>query len=178
MKSIVGIAAIAALAGSAVAAPASFIDLGVIGGPGDYSFDTVGSENLAPVVGTTDTELAIWDAAGILLDSNDDIVPGNVASEININLAPGEYFLATSEFNSLFLDNFINDVVAGQPFEAGESANVVLNINGSLAGSVLQGNDPAVVDNQTQFWRVEVIPAPGAAGLLGLAGLAAARRRR
>lgn len=47
---------------------------------------------------------------------------------------------------------------------------------GNSSGTLTSGqfNTEAGIDN----WRVEIIPAPGAAGVLALAGLGAARRRR
>jgi hypothetical protein len=174
MKNIISIAAIAALAGSASAAPASFIDLGVIGAPGSYTFNTDGSFNTAFQF-DADTELGLWDSAGTLLGEDDDGSAVGLFSEITVNLPAGEYFLGISEFNSDFEDGFLNIL---NPLEAGDVIDVVLNINGSFAGSqTIQdlGTDGTA---ETGFFRVEVIPAPGAAGLLGLAGLAAARRRR
>lgn len=164
MKNVIA-TAVALAAGAAVAQPGSFIDLGTIGAEGLYSFDTFGSE-------VVDTELAIYDAAGNVLAENDDNGVGGpfLQSEVSISLTAGEYFLATSEFSSVWEPGFVN---SGSGFEGGDDGLVFININGSFAGSVLQG-DPI---NETQFWRVEVVPAPASAGLLAAAGLVARRRR-
>jgi hypothetical protein len=161
------IVAVAVLAGTAGAQPATFLDLGVIGLPGSYTFNTDGSLNSTGL--GTDTELAIWTSAGALLASDDDSGAG-LASQIVINLSEGVFFLATSEFDSIFGPNFTN---TGTGFEAGDLATVRLNINGSLAATVTQGTN-----NQNQFYRVEVVPAPASAALLGLGALATGRRRR
>ncbi|NEP84099.1 MAG: hypothetical protein F6K39_41860 [Okeania sp. SIO3B3] len=161
MKSILSIAAIAALAGSAAAAPASFLDLGVIGGPDSYTFNTDGSVNFQQSFGggpgDTDTELGLWDSAGVLLASDDDGSAVGLFSEITASLAPGEYFLGIGEFDSLFADNFVN---SGTSWEDGDLADVVLNINGAFAGTQQAGVDSTIgFENQTAFFRVEVIPA-------------------
>lgn len=181
MKSAVLFAALAA-AGATSAQPMSFIDLGAIGNAGNYVFDTAGTVALqgGDIFADVDTEMAIWDASGLLLDQNDD-PPGGAfgdPSEITIDLAEGVYYIAVSEFNSVFGDDFLNDVVT-PPFEDGDIYAVDLRANGSLIGEADVGFDSATgFDNQTQFFRVEVVPAPGTAALLGLGGLAAARRRR
>jgi len=166
MKIVSAVAGAAFAATGVAAQPSSFIDLGVIGAEGVYTFDTNGSTN---AFGGADTELGLYDNDGIVLAADDDGGDG-LQSLISINLSAGVYFLATGEFDSIFEDGFVN---SGTGFEGGDDATILLNVNGSNAGSALQGDF-----NQTQFWRVEVVPAPGAASLLAVAGLAAARRRR
>ena len=168
MSTRIAILAVVAAVGTAVAQPASFIDLGIISTEGTYTFDTLGSLNSTG--SGTDTELAIWAADGTLLDFNDDVVTGTFWSEVTIALTAGEYYLGTGEFDAIFGDDFAN---TGSGFEAGESATIFVNINSVFAGSASQGDF-----NQTQYWRVEVVPAPASAGLLGLGGLIASRRRR
>ena len=172
MTKTIATLAIAGLASSAAAAPSSFVDLGVIGAPGSYTFNTDGSFNTAFQF-DADTELGLWDSAGILIDDDDDGSVG-LFSEITANLAPGEYFLGISEFDSIFDDGFIN---SGTALEPGDVIDAVLNINGSFAGSQII-EDLGDGTAETAFFRVEVIPAPGAMGLVGVAGLAAVRRRR
>lgn len=174
MKKSMFIVALAGAAGIAVAAPASFVDLGVIGAPGSYTFNTDGSFNTAFGF-DADTELGLWDSAGVLIDEDDDGSAVGLFSEITVNLAPGEYFLGISEFNSDFEDGFLN---VTDPLEVDDVIDVVLNINGVFAGSQLIEDLGVDGTAETGFFRVEVIPTPGAAGLLGLAGLAAVRRRR
>lgn len=59
-----------------------------------------------------DTEIAVWDASGTLLAINDDIVPGNLQSQIIRSYAPGEYLLSISGFNTVFSD-FAPDFESG-----------------------------------------------------------------
>ncbi len=180
MQKAAFIAAVAGAAGFAVAAPSSFIDLGVVGTPGSYTFDTFGSELVQDAFGDdvprdADTEIALYDAGGVVLAENDD-AGGTLLSEISLNLSAGVYFVAVGEFNSIWEPNFVN---SGTSFEDGDIAEIDVNLNGSLVDEVTMGFDSATgFENQTQFWRLEVVPTPGAAGLLGLAGLAAVRRRR
>jgi hypothetical protein len=114
-------------------APTDFLDLGEIGEEGEYVFDTVGSvhTDASSSTGNVDTELGLWDESGTLVDSNDDTT--GLFSKITATLVPGVYFLGSSEFNSLFEDGFIN---SGTGFEDGDVADMVLNINGALAGTV------------------------------------------
>ena len=174
---------LAACTAVASAQPASFIDLGVIGTDADtFLFHTEGS--LPNPVGTAvgqDTELGLWDAAGVLINANDDggaLLPGagnGFESAIETTLAAGEYYLGVSIFNSTFADGFINTLA---PFGAGESVTAVLDANG-IVGNILIGGDAPL--DQTGFFRVEVtnaVPEPASATLLAVIGLAVAGRRR
>lgn len=163
MKTALSIVMVAGLASAAVAQPASFIDLGVIGGEGNYTIDTNGSP--------LDTELGIWDNTGLLLAADDDGGDG-LNSLININLTAGMYWFGVSEFNSVFANGWLN---TGTAFEGGDDAQVTLNINAALAGTGLAG---AGLEQETLFFKATVVPAPGAVALLGLGALAAGRRRR
>lgn len=165
--------ALSMAAGMAAAQPAAFDDLGVIGGEGVYVFDTENSINVLISTGNTDTELALWDAAGTLIDSNDDTIGLGFWSEVTANLAAGVYYLGIGEFNSIFEDGFIN---SGSSWESGELSDVDLNINGVLAGEHNGAGDH--LDQETAFFQVEVVPAPASAGLLAFGGLVATRRRR
>lgn len=118
------------------------IDLGVVGPAGSYAFDTEGSG--------FDTELGIWDANEILLDSDDDGGNGTL-SLINIDLAEGVYFLGISEFDSIFEDGLVN---SGTAFEAGEIETGILNINGALGGTITIGESAGL--SETAFFRIEV----------------------
>lgn len=167
---VVMLAALFTIPGTATAIPANFVDLGVIGTPGSYTFDTTGSTNANG--GNTDTELALWDMSGTLLDSDDDGL-GFPYSVITATLSEGMYFLGISEFNSVFTDNFLN---TGSAFEPGEVATLVLNIDDGFAGSAV-GSDQ--LDQETAFFKVTVssVPSPATVALLGL-GLAGIGYRR
>ncbi|MEM1183860.1 MAG: DVUA0089 family protein [Planctomycetota bacterium] len=164
--------AVAGAAAVALAQPASFDDLGVIGGEGTYSFDTTGSFNVTGAF-DLDTEIGLWDASGTLLDSDDDGL-GFPFSIVTADLSAGMYFIGIGEFDSIFGDGFTN---TGTSLEDGEQGDAVLNINGSFAASQIFDAVPGG-NGETAFFKVTVVPAPGAAALLGLGGLAAVRRRR
>ncbi len=172
MKTIITIAAITAMAGTAAAQPTVFLDLGVIGGEGNYTFDTNGSFMTSSGF-DMDTELGLWDNAGMLLGNDDDGGDG-LWSLINIDLTAGMYWLGGSEFNSDFADGW---AMTGSQFEPGEFGEINMNINTVFAGSQTAGNldtgyEPVV------WFKVTVVPAPASLALLGLGGLVATRRRR
>ncbi len=172
MKNLLTIAAVAALAGTAAAQPTVFLDLGVIGGEGNYTFDTNGSF-MTSSQSDMDTELGLWDNAGTLLGNDDDGGNG-LWSLINADLTAGMYWLGGSEFNSDFADNW---AMTGTQFEGGEFGDINLNINtvfaaSQVAGNLDTGNEPVV------WFKVTVVPAPASVALLGLGGLVAIRRRR
>jgi hypothetical protein len=84
----------------------------------------------------------------------------------------------TAEYRLLF-----TDAVTG-PHDSGLVTFDTNSANGFLSGSTLgfvdqnQRNPTVVDDINVIYGNVSVIPAPGAAALLGLAGLVAIRRRR
>lgn len=72
---------------------------------GNLSFFT--DEDLGGFVGSTvDTEIAIFDAAGILLAEDDDGGPGTYSGIFDLALAAGDYTIAVSSFDSTFADGF------------------------------------------------------------------------
>lgn len=172
MKNVLAIAALAAAAGTVAAQPANFLDLGVIGGEGAYTFDTIGSF-MTSSQSDMDTELGLWDNAGTLIDQDDDGA-GFPFSLINANLTAGVYWLAISEFNSDFANGWVNN---GTMFESGEFGDCVVNIDGVFAGSRVAGH-PDTGNEPNAFFKVTVVPAPASMALLGLGGIAAIRRRR
>ena len=162
-------------------APTNFIDLGVLGNVGDtLSFDLFGS--------TGDTEMAIYDAQGNLVAENDDaggtlqsaiafdtsggteivVNPDGTIEATSVEFAPGDYFIAVDEFDTLFGADF--DILPGT--EAGDILDIVLNLDGSELSTF------QVTDAGPTFLKFTIVPAPGAAALLGMGGLLAARRRR
>lgn len=175
------VAALIALSAPAVAAPASFDDLGSIGGPGTFVFDTIGSLNVSGGFGA-DTELAIWDSAGTLLAQDDGGASGTLASQITITLQPGVYFLGINEFDSIFAPDFVN---SGSGVEDDEELSIVLNIDGVEAATAsLVGQSGVNATEETLFYRAEVaaavVPLPASLPLLlaGIAGFGALRARR
>ncbi|MEM9560406.1 MAG: hypothetical protein AAF995_08870 [Planctomycetota bacterium] len=162
-------------------APANFVDLGTIANVGDsFSINTFAS--------TFDTEIGVYAADGTLISNNDD-AGGTLQSEVNfgggVSVAPdgtisfaefgaGEYFIAVSEFDTLFGDDF--DVAGG--LEDGEAFDVFIEANGVTGESSIALDLANGIDDGVAYFRFEIVPAPGAAALLGLGGLLAARRRR
>jgi hypothetical protein len=149
--------------GAPAAVQPSAIDLGVLGGPGNYIIDSLGSN--------FDTELGLYDQAGNLISNNDDF--GGLQSLINVSadtaflgLNPGEYFIALGGFNTAY---GATDFAVTAGTAAGDWD---LSVNGQLLES------GALASGEIQWFKFTVVPAPGALALLGLGGLAAARRRR
>lgn len=162
-----------AFVGAASAQPPVIEGSTILGGPATYTFDTLGTVDVNG--GTPDTELAIWDANGILLAENDDATGLGLLSQIDIFLDEGVYFLGVSEFNSVWGDGFTN---TGSNFEDGDLYDVELNADGVLIGAATIGFVSATgFDSRNVFFRVEVVPAPASAGLLAASGLLARRRR-
>ena len=145
-RCLLGLLGTILFASTAVAQPDSFINLGIVGQSGSFTLDTIGSG--------FDTEIGIWDANGALLISDDDGGPGTESSA-TLTLNDGVYFVAISEFNSVFEDGFVN---SGTAFEAGDIETAILNINGSQFGSRTIGEDPSV--DQTAFFRFVVGSSP------------------
>lgn len=145
--------------------PTADITLGVVATDRDiFSIDTIGSN--------FDTTIGLYDGDGNFLGSNDDIdfSDGNLQSELaDLQLDAGEYFLAVSGFSVFFLDGF--SVEPDDLFGPSLPGDFVGQVNGTdFSGSVGPG--------EFQWVSFTVVPAPGTVSLLGLAGLAATRRRR
>ena len=103
------------------AAPPTAIDLGILGDKTSVvTLDTIGS-----AVG--DTELGVYDAAGNLLEDNDDIGGGILHSEVVVgSLAEGTYYAAVSAYNTSF--GPADFAVSG----GGVSGRIVLNYSDGL----------------------------------------------
>ena len=155
-RCLLGLLGTILFASTAVAQPDSFINLGIVGQSGSFTLDTIGSG--------FDTEIGIWDANGALLISDDDGGPGTESSA-TLTLTDGVYFVAISEFNSVFEDGFVN---SGTAFEAGDIETAILNINGSQFGSRTIGEDPTV--DETAFYRFQVGGTPSGFIELGNVG--------
>lgn len=145
--------------------PNADIALGVVATDQEiFSIDTVGSN--------FDTTIGLYDSDGNLLGTNDDIdfAGGNLQSELaDLQLDAGDYFLAVSGFSVFFLDGF--SVEPDDVFGPSLPGDFVGQVNGAeFSGSVGSG--------EFQWVSFTVVPVPGTVSLLGLAGLAAVRRRR
>jgi hypothetical protein len=142
---------------SVVPAPPS-IDLGILGVASQaFRIDSFGT--------AFDTELAVFNATGDLILSNDD-AGGVFQSELNLvaGLDEGDFYVALGGYNSAFSDGF--GATGG-----GDSGDFVLNFpNGVETGSHLSG--------EITWFSFAITPEPGTLSLLAFSGLALLRRRR
>jgi hypothetical protein len=142
-------------------APSSFIDLGSVNNS-PFTIDTIGSD--------FDTELGFFNSAGGLADADDDGA-GFPLSLLNVPALPeGMYFFNAGGFNTIYGAGGYEAIVDGGL--GSEGGNLVLNFNGSEVY-----NAPLAADTN-QWFKITVVPTPGTAGLLAVAGLAGVRRRR
>ncbi|MFP6867643.1 MAG: PEP-CTERM sorting domain-containing protein [Roseibacillus sp.] len=142
---------------SVIPAPPS-IDLGILGAASEaVTIDSFGS--------AFDSELAVFNATGNLILSNDD-AGGVFQSELDlfVGLDEGDYYVALGGWNSAFSDGF--GATGG-----GEAGDFVLNYpNGVETGSHLAG--------EITWFSFAIVPEPGTLSLLAFSGLALLRRRR
>lgn len=134
-------------AGSHVSGGLDFFAFSIpaVGNPGEELKITTSA---GPATSMTDTEIALYDAAGNKIAENDDISPTNFFSQISqLTAAGGNYTLVTGGFNTIF----------------------PTTLSGTFTPGTNAGN---------YGLTIELIPAPGALALAGLGGLVAARRRR
>ena len=142
-----------------VAPPAS-TDLGQLAVAGSaFQINTFGSD--------FDTELGLYDAAGIIVDTNDDAIDddGNSILQSQLEFADGlpagEYYLALGGFNTGFGPLGFDAV----PFAGSAGGDYLLNYPAGTTARVLDGET-------VQFFSFTVgVPEPTAAGLAGLTAL-------
>jgi hypothetical protein len=129
------------------------IDLGNLA-DGTYTFDTNGS--------SFDTEIAIFSSTGTLIGTDDDGGAG-LQSLITSNLAGDTFYIVVGGFDSGFANGL---ALAGTA-----TGTYALNLGGlPVASGTLAARQFAVFSVN--------VPAPASAAILGLGGLAVARRRR
>lgn len=197
MKKVITLAAVAAISSVAVAgvpAPTTVADFGLINGSADasavipafevdtfwISFQLDGSETYVDITttfgsGLTDTEIGLFNAAGNVLDSDDDDgfgtasaltygtgsgvimgdafelgASGDADGSDGMMLAAGTYYVAFGGFDTSFADGFD---VSSTYFDFDDAPMTV---------TVYANN----------------VPTPGSASLLALGGLVVTRRRR
>ncbi len=139
-----------------VSAPNADFALGAVATDQDvFSVDLAGSD--------FDTEIGIFDSDGFLLASNDD-ARGLTSEILGLQLPAGEYYMAIGEFNTTYGDGF--------QANPGDAAGTYA---GQINGTQFSGDLGA---GEIVWGTFNVTPAPGAAALLGLAGIAGLRRRR
>lgn len=79
---------------------------------GGLSLDTFGSALTGGSMGTNDTEIAVYNSLGNLIDNNDQAFGDDFTNESLLNFNPGDlttgerYYIAVGAFNTTFLDGF------------------------------------------------------------------------
>lgn len=141
----------------------------VISDPANFSATTVGGA-------TFDTQLFLFRADGRGVTFNDDSGT-TVQSRITGQFVPGAgvYFLAISRWDRDALDAGAQAIWLDTPFgtERAPDGPGAANPLASWGGTTLAGGAYSIFLTGASY-----VPAPGAMALLGLAGLAAGRRRR
>ncbi|MDX2147223.1 MAG: DVUA0089 family protein [Planctomycetota bacterium] len=142
--------------------PASFFDIWTFG----TQFGT-----------SVDTELALFDAEGVLLAQNDDVLSGqgpeNFWSRLGFGTGSG-----------IDPDGPLGDVGSFGATSPGTATSTPLGPGtyyvalGGFNSTFASGFSAASTSSLTGSYRLNLIPAPGAAGLAGLATLFVLRRRR
>ena len=125
-------------------------ELGIIGDDTSVvTLDTFGSA-------LADTEMGLYDAAGNLLDENDDAGDGSQSELVVQNLAEGAYYVAVSTFDTTFGASGF-DVLGG-----GNSGEVVLNFSDGLGvtGSATDVLDGASEEGGVAWFFFEIEAAP------------------
>jgi hypothetical protein len=205
MKKILATAAVLAFAGSAYAG--SFVinaavDFGGVAGGIGAPITYDGTPNLVP--GGFGTPAGIWN--GNNAQTGVAIASPSFDSVASVAFAPGTPGWGGGQFSGSYFNNAATPINSGAAsFEAGDFQAIILahfdagvsNINFDIArvtvnsiDQIFNGLDSLSADGfsitvqpnpgggSTMYLINGLIPTPGAAGLLGLAGLAAVRRRR
>ncbi|MCA9303437.1 MAG: NF038122 family metalloprotease [Phycisphaerales bacterium] len=125
-------------------------DIGTVGNEGEIiTITTCGSD--------FDTEIAVWDESGLLVDENDDFCgPGfGLQSQLDLMLDEGVYYVAVAGYNAIFSNGFGIQINAGGNCSEGG----ILDIS---VGSYVDNNQ-TVPPGRVGFARFHVGPAAGCA---------------
>jgi hypothetical protein len=129
--------------------PTVFTDLGIIGDSGSTTnIDLCGSD--------FDTEIGVYDAAGVLIANNDDFC--SLQSGVSLGLAAGTYWAAASGYNTTFGNGWVAD-------GAGRAAGTVAGTFGPAAVG-----PTATVADEVLYFKFEIetgVVMPPAATDLG-----------
>jgi len=140
--------------------PTSVGDVGLAGGLSLQNFTVSDSYTLR----------FSWDLAGTDFNDNTIFPPNPISSRPLLRLAA--YDQISGEFFDTVLETRVD---ATNPTG---SADIVVELGEIYQLTLFLGYLQHFEPDKTSFVQAELIPAPGAAGLLGIAGIAAARRRR
>lgn len=149
-----------------------------------YAFRTGGGAayfDIDGAGGRFDTYLALFDAAGTLLADNDDSFPADPGSLSDldaflgaVNLRSGDYFIAVSSGRNTAMASFSGGLFTELVRPDGEFGGFAFG--DADAGDSRFARDG--VQGRDAYTLHITIPAPASAGVLGLGGLVALRRRR
>lgn len=146
-----------------------------------YAFAWGGGSLVIDSAGSSfDTQLHLFDFAGNGIAENDDSAAFSPQSEIALNLAAGNYLIGMTDFNNDAVDGAALPVFGFTNTFNDDNGNFIQGPegNGPLAGWDSSGFNTGGTYSINFSAAVDRVPAPGAAGLLALGGLIAARRRR
>jgi hypothetical protein len=144
--------------------PSNVFNLGSINPAGPLTIQSIGAAN--------DTVIGLWNSSGVLLETDDDDGPGAL-SLINQTLGLGTYYVGMVEYG--------NSVTGGAGFGytmVGGNAAITNGLSVGDGTTTLSSPGESIAVGGVQWYSFTVVPTPGAAALLGLGGLAVARRRR
>ena len=136
-------------------AEVQWFEFDVVGGAGaqPWSITTAGSTNTGGAFGDNDTELGLYNSNGVLIATNDD-----------------------EDFGAGVLTSLLDSASVGNLAD-GTYYIAVGNFNTVFGAANFEVSSDSTASGTNKL-TVSFVPAPASAALLGLGGLAAARRRR
>jgi len=101
----------------------------------------------------TDTEMAVWDADGNLLDEDDDSGYGALSRTTIEAVVPAVYYVGGSEYATAFGSNF---EMSGEGLELGETGTITFVVNDEVIGTKLLGDQLSTGLPEYALFRVEI----------------------